>query len=147
MSAIRRRAARDATIPAMREQDDAGLRVADTDSKGRGVYAERAFAQGELVTVAPVIVIPSREWKAIEPTVVGDYCFAWGRQDRDAALVLGIGSLFNHAAEPNCEPVRDEDELTMRFVATRDIAAGEELTISYRDARTDPRPLWFDPLE
>ena len=145
MSAIRRRPAGDATMRAMREQDETGLRVADTDSKGRGVYAERAFAAGELVTEAPVIVIPSREWKAIEPTVIGDYCFAWGRQDRDAALVLGIGSLFNHATDPNCEPVRVEDDELMQFVATRDIAPGEELTISYRDARTDPRPLWFEP--
>lgn len=129
------------------EPSAAGLEVRDVASKGRGVYAGGPFRKGELVTEAPVIVIPQRQWKAVEATIIGDYCFAWGHQDRQAALVLGIGSLFNHTVTPNCEPLRDEDRTTMRFVATRDIAEGEEIMISYRDPQDDPRPLWFDAVE
>ena len=134
-------------VSTIQDPSAGGLEIRDVGGKGRGVYAEHPFRKGELVTEAPVIVIPQRQWKAVEATIIGDYCFAWGHQDRQAALVLGIGSLINHAATPNCEPLRDEDRDVMRFVATRDINLGEEVLISYRDAQTDPRPLWFDAVE
>lgn len=49
-------------------------------------------------------------------------------------------SYFNHSCRPNCQAVRDlphdshDFKLRMRIVALRDIAAGEELSISYLDA-------------
>lgn len=48
------------------------------------------------------------------------------------ALVLGLGSMFNHSThEQNVVWQRDEDRLVITYQAFRNIAAGEELCISY----------------
>jgi SET domain-containing protein len=44
-------------------------------------------------------------------------------------LVLGLATLLNHSAEPNCEVEFSEGWCTLR--AVRRIEQGEELTIDY----------------
>jgi SET domain-containing protein len=46
--------------------------------------------------------------------------------------MLGYGSLYNHSDEPNAEYTHEADD-AYSFMAVRDIAAGEEITISYGD--------------
>jgi uncharacterized protein len=42
------------------------------------------------------------------------------------------GAFLNHSCDPNCELVNaDDDDGRIELRATRDIAAGEELTIDY----------------
>jgi SET domain-containing protein len=53
--------------------------------------------------------------------------------------VLGYTSLVNHSAAPNCTFIRHFDELALDLVASRDIAAGEEITFDYG------MTLWFTP--
>src|SRR5205814_6466130 len=45
---------------------------------GRGVFAQRAFACGEVIERAPVIVIPASQLSDLDRTVLYDYYFGWG---------------------------------------------------------------------
>lgn len=110
-----------------------------TAAKGRGLFALEAIAEGSEIVRCPALVIPGGQWRAIEPTIVGDYCFEWGP---GAALALGLGSMCNHAPSPNADVRADRARTELVFRAIRAIAPGEEITIAYR-GREDRRGLWF----
>lgn len=56
---------------------------------------------------------------------------------------MGLGSLFNHSnLRQNVGWKRDIENQVIKYTALRDIAAGEELCISYGNAR-----LWFKDVE
>jgi SET domain-containing protein len=109
-----------------------------TPGRGRGVFAGRRFARGEIVEEAPVILLPEPEWTLLNRTALEHYYYSW-TADADA-LVLGFGCFYNHCDLPNVDARRVLAEERMRYVALRDIEAGEELTIRYRC------PLWFEPI-
>ena len=115
------------------------VEVRPTATRGRGLFAVDAMSAGTEIARCPALVIPRGQWRAIEPTIVGDYCFEW---DGGAALALGVGSMCNHDAEPNAEVVADHARTELVFRATRPIAEGDEITIAYR-GREDRRGLWF----
>lgn len=119
----------------------ARVEVRATTSKGRGLFAIEPIATGAEISRDPALVISQGHWRAIEPTIVGDYCFVW---DSGAALALGLGSMCNHDAHPNAEVIADRARNELVFRALREIAAGEEITIAYRD-RNDSRGVWFAP--
>jgi SET domain-containing protein len=102
--------------------------------RGRGVFALRAFAEGEVVEVCPTVVVDDDDAGG----VVRDYVFS-ARQPGKLLLVLGYGMLYNHAAHPNLFH-RSAGRLLIEFVALRDIAAGEELTHDYGAAYWNDRP-------
>lgn len=117
--------------------------------KGRGVVALHDIAKGDLIERAPMLVIPHQDRPAVDRTIVFTYLFVWepGRPQQTlyehrgrAAIVLGLGSLLNHAAHPNAGYSANMDDLEIEFRALRDIAAGEEVTIDY------DIELWFDPV-
>jgi len=60
-------------------------RVGDSPGRGRGVFAARAFAPGETIELAPVIVFPAEDWAHVVKTVLNDFCFRWGEDDEDGA--------------------------------------------------------------
>jgi uncharacterized protein len=119
-------------------------RVTDAGGKGRGVFAAEAIRAGELIERAPVIAVPGAQWPLLERTVLFDYCFAWGPELQDCCVALGHGSFYNHSYAPNARFVRRLDLPAMDFVARRDIAAGEELTINYNEDQDSQAPVWFD---
>jgi hypothetical protein len=118
-----------------------GLRVGPAPGKGRGVFAARAFARGEVVEAAPVLVLPPHEQEAIDETVLAAYVFAWGDT---LAIALGFGSLYNHSWSPNLEYLKRFAEGIIEFVAIRDIAPGEELTTNYSASNPHRAGLWAD---
>jgi hypothetical protein len=59
--------------------------------------------------------------------------FSFGR----GAALLKLTTLINHACSPNCTYKRVQDHMVV--CAKRDIKAGEELTIQYRDTTEDKR--------
>ena len=117
----------------------AKIEVRSTVNKGRGLFAIDGIAVGEEISRDPALVISQGQWRAIEPTIVGDYCFAW---DSGVALALGLGSMCNHDPHPNAEVVPDRTRTELVFRALRAIAAGEEITIAYRRG-DDTRGVWF----
>jgi uncharacterized protein len=121
--------------------------VADTGTaKGRGVFAARAFVAGEVVEVAPVVVFSLAGEKL--PDALRRILFKWGEligAPGPQAIALGYGCLYNHddAANLFCEASAAEQQL--RFIARRDIAAGDELTINY-DGAAPAEQSWFERL-
>lgn len=108
--------------------------VKDTGTaKGRGVFALRAFAAEELVEACPVVImrLPFSALPEELKTMVFSWGFLVGGSNDVHALALGHGSLFNHDNPSNMRYVADADAKLLYFVAVREIAAGEELTINY----------------
>lgn len=109
---------------------------------GRGVFATRAFDEGDLVEICPVVLIEDELGSIPEP--IRRLIFNWpqGRY----ALALGYGSIYNHADDPNLEFNRDVEDLAIRFNALRTIEIGEQLTINYNQVsgeKDDSKKDWF----
>lgn len=109
------------------------LTVRASPGRGRGVHALRAFAAGECIERAPVIVLAARELDAIRSTLLGRYYFEWGEDDESGALALGYGSLYNHSYTPNATYEFREELMAIDFLALREIGPGEEITINYNN--------------
>ena len=112
--------------------------IRDSPGRGRGVFAARGFAPGETIEVCPVIALSEADARALDNTGLFDYYFGWGEQGRAAAIALGYGSLYNHSNEPNAMHRKCAAGGTLSIVATKPIAAGDEIWISYQ-----PGP-WFE---
>ena len=107
--------------------------VADTGtSKGRGVFATRSHAAGEVVEACPVILFNATFTEI--PIEVRRILFNWGvlaRTKQGHCLALGYGSLYNHGNPANMRYEGDDEAKLLRFVAIRAIEPGEELTVNY----------------
>jgi hypothetical protein len=89
------------------------------------VIATADIAEGETIEVCPILEVGSED--ATGP--LNDYTVDLdGRSG--LALMLGYGSLYNHSDDPNAQYVVEADD-AYSFMALRDIAAGEQITISY----------------
>ncbi|MEZ5963247.1 MAG: SET domain-containing protein [Planctomycetota bacterium] len=120
----------------------AGLRVGRSPGRGRGVFATRGFAAGEVIERAAVIVFPRADVRSLQGTLLDSYWFWWDEACNAAAL--GCGSLYNHAAPANARFARDVEAPALVFLAARPIAVGEEITINYGGEPDDPSPTWFE---
>jgi hypothetical protein len=124
------------------------LYVRDTGTiKGRGVFAGRRFSRGELVEVAPVIVFNS---ECSLPRVLANLLYNWEQQTgepKTRAIALGFGSIYNHDNPANLTYRADAAARVIRYLAARDIAADEELTINYSASNgscTSAQDNWFE---
>jgi hypothetical protein len=125
---------------------------------GLGVFTKKAVKAGEIVSISPVIVMPRHTLEDMsDRTVILNYCMCG--ENSDAALFpIGTAGMMNHggiASNVKIEwfewpalpgDVHHESRLTwpieelerlpfapldFKYVATRDIEAGEELLLSY----------------
>ena len=107
--------------------------VRDTGTPtGRGAYAARSHSAGETVEVCPVILF-SGSFASV-PDEVRKLLFNWGVLSGVGSahcLALGYGSMYNHANPANMRYEADPAVHVLRFIATRDIAVDEELTVNY----------------
>jgi hypothetical protein len=120
------------------------LRVVRVPGKGRGVVATRPIPRGEVVESAPVVVVPAGQWPLVRQTALARYCFAWDDGTGSAAVALGRASLFNHSYAPNVTADKLLRSRLIRFVALRDIDAGEELTLNYNGDPGSRLPVGFE---
>lgn len=111
---------------------------------GRGVFAATKYDTGDLIEVCPVIVLSKSDTKIINNTLLYDYYFSWGKQNNQAALALGNGSLFNHSYYPNARYVKYFNNNKIHFVSIKPINTGEEILVNYNGDPTSRKPLWFD---
>jgi hypothetical protein len=124
--------------------------IKDTGTpKGRGVFAGRAFKQDEVVEDSPVVPfepLPDRRL----PMDIKRIAFGWGNllglQRRRPAIVLGYGSMYNHANPASLRCEANRNHRVLRFIAVRDIAADEELTINYNSISSpvSSNDKWFE---
>lgn len=121
------------------------LVVRDTEIKGRGIFADRDFDQGDIIETSPVIVIPKQQVKLISQTVLVNYYFGW--HGESGAVALGYASLFNHSYHPNAFYVKKFDEQIIEIIAHKYILQGQEITVNYNGKVNDSTPIWFDAVE
>jgi SET domain-containing protein len=112
--------------------------------KGRCVFAKQDFARESILERTPIILLPQEDWQIIERTCLHNYAFGWGPDQDQAAIALGIGSLFNHSYEPNAFYRKNHKEQTIEFIALRDIRSGEEITVNYSGHPYGKKPMWFE---
>lgn len=118
------------------------LYIANSDGKGRGVFTDQKIARDQVIERCPVLEIPKDDVEYLEVTVLYNYYFAWGKHQKQGALALGLGSIYNHSYTPNAIYIPREDQQLIEFVAIRKILANDEITINYNGTPNDPSPLW-----
>jgi SET domain-containing protein len=119
------------------------LYIKSSPGKGRGVFTTEAIEARTLIEIAPVIVLPEKDCKLIDKSFLYNYYFLWGDKRKNYAICLGYGSIYNHSYTPNCVYETYYDDEVMHFITIRDIAAGEELLVTYNQDPADKAPLWF----
>ena len=128
---------------ALRQSD--AVEVRQVKGKGRGVFARRTIAKGEVFERVPVLVLPIEDIQNVDGwSGLAGYCFNWG--EGTVALALGYGSMYNHSFRPNAR-YDDVGQRTKVFTALRDIEPGEEITINYNGDPDDSTPVGFDVVE
>jgi len=111
-------------------------------AKGRGVFARQPIAEGALIERVPIILMPiSLLVDGLHNPLLAKFVFYRNRST--VVLALGYGSLYNHSFTPNAF-YEDEAGATMAYVALRNIARGEEITINYNGDPEDRGPVGFD---
>ena len=108
-------------------------------SKGRGVFARRKIARGELIERCWLMPLPEEESKqSLTMPTLNRYLFPWFNKQR--AIISGAGLLYNNDSvrltkrDPNTECGLRRGISAIEFVALRDIQEGEELTWDYHRA-------------
>ena len=122
------------------------IRVGDSVGKGRGVFATRNIASGETIEEAPVVIVPEEQVAHLDATVLGDYYFLWGEDEKQAAVLLGMCSLCNHSYQPNARFLLHPDRVSIQFVALREISDGEEITTNYNGDPDSRKAIWFEAI-
>ena len=96
---------------------------------------------GSFIEICPVIIISEADKKKIHKTFLHDYYFLWGIAEKQAAIALGYGSLYNHSYAPNAQFVAILEEESILIESILPIEAGSEITINYNGASGDQSPL------
>ncbi len=120
------------------------LYVAFSELHDRGVFCATFIPEGSIIEICPVLFIPESDMENLKKTVLFDYYFMWGEDEKSGALALGYGSIYNHDYHPNARYYVDFEALTLEIYAIRDIDAGEEITFNYNGNPEDQSKIWFD---
>lgn len=135
------------------------VRDSELPLAGRGLFAKRAFKKDEIVAISPVLVVPKHGVEEMaEESVLLNFCMT--TPESDVALVpIGYTAMANHGGDDSnlalswfawdgqgqgdfsakLKMTGDAlvsspfAQLDLSYRATRDIAAGEELTFSYSE--------------
>lgn len=109
--------------------------------KGRGIVALADFSPGDLIECCPLLIFKSNK-DQLAHSGLHRYYYEW--INKTQAIVLGYGSLYNHAYDANACYEHDYDNLLLRILATRLIKTGEEIMINYNYYIGDLHPVDFN---
>lgn len=123
------------------------LYVTQSNIEGRGVFTTSDIEADSLLEICPVVIIPKKDLEVIHHTILHDYYYYWGEDEKDGCIVLGFGSMYNHSSSPNAYCIADEENKTFNYYALRCIEAGEEITVNYNGDAKGDKALWFDVKE
>jgi uncharacterized protein len=104
--------------------------TSDTLNGIRCLKAAEHISKGEVIEECPVILLPEEQIDHVAETLLTHYEFLW--DDKNEAIALGYGSLYNHSHNPNVTFSPNYDKKVMVFTALRDIAPDEELLLDYQ---------------
>jgi hypothetical protein len=120
------------------------LFIAESVNRGRGVFTSESIASGTMIENSPVIVMSQKERELLDQTLLHDYIFLWGPDEKECCVALGYLSVYNHDYKSNAEYVMDFSERNIRVVTVRHIKKGEEIFINYNGNWNNPERVWFD---
>lgn len=126
--------------PKMNGQSGAKIGWKDTgDERGRGVFAVENIKQGEMIEIAPVVIVAASAVPE-EGGAPDGYLLDWNPEieGEEHCMPLGYIMLYNHSRYPSIRLESDYEDMTITAFAVRDIRAGEELTWDYACE------IWFD---
>ena len=108
---------------------------------GRGVFATTDIKKGEIIEVAPILILAFTDFIDTKWNLLFEYYF-W--MDDFVVLALGYGSLYNHSTNPNCKYEINKDKKTITITATKNILKDEEIYFNYKGTLSPKTPLWFE---
>ena len=120
------------------------LFTAKTRNMGQGVFTREALPAGLLLEMAPVIVLSCAECLLLDKTLLHDYIFVWGDDEKSCALALGYVSLYNHSYSSNCEYEMDFKKSLMSVKTVHAVKRGAELFINYNGDWNNEKKVWFE---
>jgi uncharacterized protein len=118
------------------------IEIRPSSRGGRGLFASEDIPDDVMLMEAPLLMVPAEQRDSLKETVVDEYVYEWDGEGT-AALVLGVSSMCNHDPSPNAHLWLIPDTETAELWSIAPIAAGEEITVSYR-MPGDDEPLWFE---
>ncbi len=116
---------------------------------GLGVFSSQIIKEGDIIERCPVILIPEVQVTTIRQTILHNYYFMWGDDEtyHRAGICLGFGSLYNHSYTPNGTYTKDYANKRIDFIAIKDIAINEEITVNYNYGNpNDKSELWIQDI-
>ena len=122
---------------------DMPVTVKMTPTMGRGVFAVRKIAKGELLGEFHTIRLPPDEVQTMAGTTLSHFWFE-DDDDGSAFVVFGWIEMVNHSMTPNADRTwraTPEGEVVALF-ATRDVEAGEQLFMDYEFEPKADNPPW-----
>jgi uncharacterized protein len=120
------------------------LYIKNVKGKGRGVFCKQTIAKDEVFETAPLIVMPAADYNTATSSVLTDYFFNFNKEESTLALVLGFGSLYNHAVHSNAAYSLNRENKTMEYYALEEIKAGTEICINYSGEYGKQYKEWFE---
>lgn len=117
------------------------ITVKDSKGKGRGVFVVEDIKKGEVIEVAPIIILQFEDFVDTRWNLLFEYYF-W--LDNEVVLALGYGSIYNHSADANAEYKIDIKNKSITFKALEDIKKGKEIFFNYKGSSSSKAPLWFE---
>ena len=105
------------------------IRIGDSPIHGQGVFALVDIKAGEVIERCPYLVIDDDD--LAEENRLNDYLFTSPDVGTDYLVIMGYGMMYNHSSDANAEWEIDDDNRFVRFSATKDIDAGEEIFQDY----------------
>lgn len=101
------------------------LTIGHDKVKGRGVFTEEEIQKGQVIEVCELLLMKLEE----VPDVLEGYVYQYNQ--KQAAVALGNGSLYNHNSRANSEFSFDHRKKLLILRAKRLIKPQEEITINY----------------
>lgn len=120
------------------------LYIKTVKGKGRGVFCKQLIAKDEVFETAHVIVLPAQDYNTATASSLCDYFFNFDKELGTLALVLGFGSLYNHAVHSNAGYSLNKETKTMQYYAVEDIKPGAEICINYGGEKGKEYKEWFE---
>lgn len=96
---------------------------------GRGLYSTQDITEGSILFIDQLLVIPKKDVSKVKKSILECYWFDFDQ--KNYAIALGLGSLFNHHDQENVEAIIDEKAKTIKFKVLKNIKKNEQLFLNY----------------
>lgn len=127
---------------------------------GYGVYTYEPIPAGTEIEISPVFLYPQdllntviymAQSEGVKDSDIGldQYAVDWIDVDemQKTAVLLGYLSIYNHSSNNNAEFFTDYTDRLVGIKTTRDIAVGEQITVSYGPHWVDAKKDYIDIIE